>query len=137
MRLRAVFFVLALLVPRVLFAQAVVVNPSALTFTASPNHTDVIIGTTTPMVTSYSITVRAGTSIVFGPTSVGKPTPDASNVITVPAAVFNALKAAVSPNTSLTGTVTTVYPGGSTEGPSDGPFAFAVPGAAGALVAKP
>lgn len=138
MRFRVLLPLIVLLVlPHLAFGQAIVVNPSALTFAASPNHSDVIIGTSTPLVTSYSITVRNGAAVVFGPTTVGKPTPDGTNTITVPPAIFAAVKAAVPTNVSLTGTVTTIYPGGSLEGPSDGPFAFAVPGAAGALVAKP
>ena len=118
-------------------AQTVTIQPTKAEFTASVNHNDVIIGTTTPTLTNYTISVMAGLTQVLAPVSLGKPTPDGTNTISVPLSSITGFLA-LPKNTVYTAFVTAVGPGGTATGAASGPFAFALaPAAVSGLVVKP
>ena len=69
------------LLPGVARAQSVV-NPTTLQFTASPDHNTVTNGT--PVVSGYTLSFYdVGSTTALASYNLGKPTPDASNVITI------------------------------------------------------
>ena len=129
--------VLLALIPITLSAQTVTVQPTKAEFTASVNHNDVITGTTTPVVTSYTITVLAGSTTVLAAVSLGKPTPDGTNTISVPLSSIAGFLS-LPKNTVYTSAVTTVGPAGTATSALSNPFVFApVPVAVSGLVVKP
>lgn len=106
---------------------------STITFTASPDHNTQFAGG--PVLTGYTIEyflrsqvspagVPSG-SPAIGPVDLGKPTPNASNLITI-STVF----ATINANIEYVAYVRAVGPGGSTRGNHTDPFGK--PGAPGA-----
>lgn len=107
-------------------AQTVVTAQSGVAFPASADHN--VSDGTVPRVASYQLDVMAqnvngALAFTF---SLGKPTPDASNTITVkPIANFGTLTAG-----QYVATVTAIGPGGQGRSPASDPFVR--PGAPGA-----
>jgi len=113
------------------------IQPTKAEFTASLDHAAVVTGTTTPIVTNYTIEVRAGASVVLAPVSIGKPTPDGTNTISV---LLSSIAGFLSlpKNTVYTAIVSAVGPSGSAPSTPSGPFVFApTPAAPSGLVVKP
>lgn len=100
-------------------AQTTTLNPSTVTFTASPDHTTTLGGTA--VLTSYVVEVYDGASLVKS-TDVGKPTPAANGDITVPLSSQSLAK-----NKVFTAQVAAVGPGGTSRSAPSNPFAY--PGA--------
>jgi len=143
-RQQASFFFLVLLTGLLLFVPAaaqaqtgVVVQPTLLTFTASPDHNAVIAGTTTPVLTRYDVSVLSGTTVVLVPTSVDKPTPDGTNTITVALTTIAGLLG-LPKNVLYTVRVVAVGPAGTSAFAVSNPFVFPlVPAPPGGVVVKP
>lgn len=85
MRVLSLFVGIMLLWSATVSAQTPVVAPNYVDFTASPDHAAVVSGTSTPVLTDYLIQVSSGTTLVMSQT-IGKPTPNAQGVISVPVA---------------------------------------------------
>ena len=119
---RVLLTVAALLIAQAAFAQTVVVITSTSTgqFTASPDQTTVGIDGN-PLLTSYQATActTAATPVCLAPANLGKPTPNAGNIITFPVASLGALV----PNIVYVVTIEAIGPGGAStpDGPSN-PF---------------
>ncbi len=62
-----------------------VVNPTTIEFDPSANHNDVVLGTTTPMVTKYVLRLylEGASQPISGDTDLGKPTPGQNGKITL------------------------------------------------------
>jgi hypothetical protein len=96
---------------------APVLNPTTIIFTASTDHATTLSGT--PVVTRYTLDVYDGTVLVRS-TDLGKPTPNASNDITVPLA-----QGTLSKNQIYTAYVVVIGPGGSARSATaSAPFAW-------------
>ena len=115
------------------------IQPTKAEFDPSPSHDAIVTGTTTPVVSHYTIMVLAGTTVALAPVSVGKPTPDPanSNKITVLLSSIAGFLA-LPKNVIYTAVVAAVGPDGSSPAvPPSNPFVFAPPaGAPGGLVVK-
>jgi hypothetical protein len=132
--MRCLLTVVGLLLAGTASAQTTI-QPTQAQFTASPDHSAVVTGTTTPIVTNYTIEVRAGVNVVLAPVSIGKPTPDGANLITVP---LPASVLALPKNTVYTAVVAAVGPSGSAASGVSNFFVFApAPQAPGVPVVKP
>ncbi len=121
----------SVLLPTPLFAQAL---PWKVTFTASPDHAAVVNQVT--LVDHYELRVFApGASTALPAIQLGKPTPDASNLITVNVdAQLNALPASPTCNLQTptaaqcyTAKVAAVGPGGESVSALSDPFGLIVP----------
>ena len=105
---------------------SVAVNPTTVTFTASPDHNALNLDGT-PMVTRYDLRVYVPTlltTIVFTQ-ALGKPTPDASNTIQVTLA--SGLMAALVKNTQYVAEVAAIGPYGEGDSTPSNPFGYAAP----------
>lgn len=112
---RLLLFVLCLLVARTATAQLVITPTTAIAFTASLDHNGTFGSPPIPTVSNYqldfcvstvALTAICATPAIAG-VNVGKPTPDGTNTITVPA-----LASLVQPNTTYVAFVSAVGPGG-------------------------
>ena len=128
---------LCLLCARAASAQTVTIQPTKAEFTASADHNTVVTGTTTPILTNYTISVQAGATQVLAPVSIGKPTPDGTNTISVPLSTIAGFLV-LPKNTVYTAIVGAVGPAGSVFSAASNPFVFApAPAAPAGLVVKP
>lgn len=101
-----------------------VVNPSTLSFTASADHATVIGGIA--VLTNYEARYSDGATVVLV-VNLNKPTPNASNTISVPLT-----SAGLPKNKPLTVAVFAIGPGGSSGSANSSPFAYlAAPAAVG------
>ena len=127
----------ACLFAAVVSAQSPTIQPTQLQFTASTDHTGVITGTSTPLLTNYTVNVLAGATQVLTPVSLGKPTPDASNQIVVQLSSIAGFLS-LAKNTVYTATVAAVGPGGTqASAPSNFFVLVGPPAAPGTPVVKP
>lgn len=116
------FFLVALLLLVPVAASAQVTNPSTVQFTASPDQNT--IENSVNILTSYEVRLYTPTgTIPVKIADIGKPTPDASNVITW--ASLNTLYNTVAAGNYVV-RVAAKGPGGSNETPSSDPFTVAV-----------
>lgn len=62
---------------------APVVNPTTIEFDPSPNHNDMVLGTTTPMITKYvlRLLLEGASQPISGDVDLGKPTPGTNGKI--------------------------------------------------------
>jgi hypothetical protein len=112
------------------FAQTVT-NPTVVNFTASPDHNTVVGGI--PLLDHYDLLlITGGTTVTAFTQGLAKPTPNASNVISVP--LSSGFVAAMTPNTLYTATLNAVGNGGTSSAPADRPFARLGPPAPGTNV---
>lgn len=105
----AVLALLAIGLPAQAFAQTTI-NPTTVEFTASPDHFAKTVDGVTDIVTSYQFeatAMNASGALVLS-VWLGKPTPNAQNVITVPVAQL----ATLTPEATYTATVQAIGPGG-------------------------
>src|SRR5262249_7388674 len=111
----------ASMLPAAAFAQATV-NPTKAQFTASSDH-NALGSSGTPIVQSYQLEFYiVGATQPFQTTSLGRPSPDSTNTITVdltPLVVGWPV-----PGTSYVATVTAVGPGGSNRSAPSNTFSF-------------
>lgn len=115
------FAVLIALVPSVASAQttAVALNPTTLSFTASPDHNAVKLDGT-PVLTRYEASWVAQNvvgAIAFTKV-LGKPAVDGSNIVSVAVAEFATLPV----ETVFKATIAAVGPDGTTLSPASNPF---------------
>lgn len=112
--------------PATVHAQTIILLPgSALSFTASPDHNATFAGA--PIVSVYKTTycLKATPTVCPITVDLGKPSPDATNTITV-TSIFGSLVS----NTEYVATVIATGPGG--DSPASNPTApFGKPGAPG------
>lgn len=82
-KMKRLLFATLMLVAFPMIANAqLVVNPLTATFTASPDHN--VVENTVPLVSSYELRIfQSGGTTPVKVTNLNKPTPDASNVISV------------------------------------------------------
>jgi hypothetical protein len=99
-------------------AQTLVINPTTATFTASPDHA--VIENTVPLVTNYELRVflSTNTTTPVRVVNLNKPTPDASNLISV--SVVSTI-AALAPGDYF-GRVAAIGPGGEGVSVNSNPF---------------
>jgi len=122
---RAGVWLLAALTPSALNAQTL--NPTTVQFTASTDHNSTAPDGVTPLVSSYELEFyQVGAAQPFQTLSLGKPTPDASNTITVNFA--NLLSAALpSPGIVYDATVSAIGPGGTSASAASNAFEYQLP----------
>lgn len=122
--MKLILFAVALVLSAsVVSAQTVTIDPTTLQFTASPDHTATNIDGTF-VVASYQFDAVAPNSIgaIAITLGLGKPTPDASNIVTLNLATTFAT---LTPNATYYATVTAVGPSGSGVSAQSNPFARA------------
>jgi hypothetical protein len=108
----------------VLSAQAVV-DPRYVEFNASADH-NTQTSTGTPFVSSYSLSLYPqGSSVAFATVSLGKPTPDANNLIRVD--FLPLLPSLPTPGLNFEARVAAVGPGGTTASAVSNSFSFTAP----------
>jgi hypothetical protein len=97
--------------------QTLVINPTTATFTASPDHS--AVQNTVPLVSNYELRIfQSGGTTPVRTVNLNKPTPDASNVITVSVVSTMALLA---PGDYF-GQVAAIGPGGEGVSANSNPF---------------
>lgn len=119
----------ALAAPAAAQTPVIVLPSSSIQFTASPDQATIGIDGN-PLLTGYSVTycLKATPSSCLAPVNLGKPTPDATNTITVATGIFGSLVA----NQVYLATVTATGPGGSSA-PSSASNPFGVESAPGTV----
>jgi len=109
-------------------AQAVV-DPRYVEFAASNDHSRMASDGVTPLVASYSLSVYPQGSSTLTTVNLGKPAPDANNLIRVD--FLPLLPAPLTPGVTYEARVTAVGPGGVTASTASNGFSFTVPCAPG------
>jgi hypothetical protein len=102
------------------------INPTSCTFGASPDHGALRLDGS-PVVTDYTLNAKSADGLHLTSVDVGKPTPDAQNVIHLTPAQMTQLLSQLVPNVLYTSLVTTKGPDGSADSGVSGPFGVATP----------
>jgi len=120
MRSRAALCLCGILLSAPLSAQVVITPTSTVSFAASPDQAVTVGGVA--VVTDYTVRVLAvGSSTVVFSRSIGKPTPDATNAITVPIG-WTAAQIAALPSGTYILVTTVTGPGGTADSMPSDPF---------------
>ena len=121
----ALVFIIVVASMLVLSAQTVV-NPRYVEFNASSDHNSVASNGTTPLVTSYTLSIYPqGSPVPFAIVNVGKPTPNASGIIRVDFVPL--LTIAPIPGVNYEARVAALGPGGSADSAVSNGFTFTAP----------